>query len=195
MKRLPRLGLDMDGIIADFNRYAIRVYNELYEAILEEDKCNEYLNDHEVVHPDIKPKDLRRPFRDPGFFISLPVIPGAKEAIALLEKEYQIFIITTQYWGNPTCVHEKYVWLKRHFPSLVDSAIFTKHKYLVNLDVLVDDRNSNRLTYKDNNPHSLTATLAYPWTTVGTADIIEDNWELLAKKLIDIRGRKWPQET
>ena len=86
MKPLPILLLDLDGIVADFNRHSIRTYNQLHGTSLDENKCNEYMGDHEVLEPSISAKKLRAPFREVGFFINIPVIPGAKEAINFLRK-------------------------------------------------------------------------------------------------------------
>jgi 5'(3')-deoxyribonucleotidase len=185
MFELPRLLLDMDGIIADFNLYSVRTYNEIHKAGLDENKIHEYLGDHEVIHDSIDPKLFRKPYRDPGAFINLPVIKGSQEAVARLEKYFDIYVVTTQYYGNPTCVHEKHVWLQRHFPSIADKGIFTKHKYMVHGEILVDDRPSNCSTYKIHNPDALTASLTYPWSDKKATDILAPTWEELAQSILE----------
>lgn len=181
---LPRLLLDMDGIIADFNRHSIRTYNEINGTTLDEAKCNVYIGDHEVLEPTIDAKKLRAPYREPGFFISVPPVPGAKSAVARLHKHFDIYLLTTHYWGNATCVHEKEVWLQRHFPYLSSRGIFTQHKHLVPGDIFVDDRPKNLKAWKEAWPEGKTASLTYDWSdTVGT-DILAPTWEELATKII-----------
>jgi len=128
----------MDGIIADFNLYSIQTYNRLYPSLkLDESDVNKYIGDHEVIDPRIDAKALRRPYKDPGSFINLPVISGSQLAVDKLRHFFEIYVLTTQYYGNPTCVHEKHVWLQRHFPAIADQGIFTKHKPMVRGDILV----------------------------------------------------------
>ena len=185
MTNKPVLLLDMDGIIADFNLYSIQTYNRLFpNAKLDEKNVNNYIGDHEVIHPSIDPKALRRPYKDPGAFINLPVMIGSQAAIEELEELFDIYVVTTQYYGNPTCVHEKHVWLQRHFPSIADKGIFTKHKSMVKGDILVDDRPANLAAYKAANPKAKTASLEYPWSNPEVTDILSPTWEGLTKKII-----------
>ncbi len=180
----PTLLLDMDGIIADFDRYSLETYNRIHRTNFDPKDVHKYIGDHEVIHPDIDPKAIRRPFKEPGAFINLPVIPGSQEAIERLLKFFTIFVVTTQYYGNPTCVHEKHVWLQRHFPAIADQGIFTKHKPQVKGDILVDDRPGNCQAYKAANPGAKTASLIYPWSGTTHADILAPTWDELASKII-----------
>ncbi len=177
--------LDMDGCIADFNKFSIQTYNRVVPgANLDENDIDRYLGDHEVIDPTIDKKILRRPYKEPGSFVNLPVIPGAQEAVARLEKHFNIYLLTTQYYGNPTCVHEKHVWLQRYFPSIADNGIFTKHKPMVKGAIFVDDRPTNLAAWKAKNPEGKTASLQYKWSDPKVTDILAPTWEELATKII-----------
>lgn len=181
----PDCLLDMDGILANFNLYSLQTYNRLVpSAKLDENNVDKYIGDHEVLDPSIDAKLLRRPYKDPGAFINLPVIPGAQEAVARLEKYFNVYLLTTQYYGNPTCVHEKHVWLQRHFPSIADNGIYTKHKPLVAGAVFVDDRPVNLAAWKARNPSGLTASLQYHWSDPKVTDLLAPTWGELAEKII-----------
>lgn len=181
----PVLLLDMDGIIADFNLYSLQTYNRIHGTKYDETNVEKYIGDHEVIDPTIDAKALRKPYRDPGSFINLPVIPGSQAAVAKLLNFFDIYVVTTQYYGNPTCVHEKHVWLQRHFPAIADQGIYTKHKPQVRGDILVDDRPTNCQAYKAANPNAKTASLKYPWSGDNHADILAPTWEELANKIIE----------
>ena len=183
-EKKPVLLLDMDGIIADFNLYSLQTYNRIFGTKYDESKVDQYIGDHEVIDKSIDVKALRRPYKDPGSFINLPVIPGSQAAVAKLLKFFDIFVVTTQYYGNPTCVHEKHVWLQRHFPAIADQGVFTKHKPQVKGDILVDDRPSNCAAYKAANPGAKTASLQYKWSVPADQDILAPTWEELAEKII-----------
>lgn len=181
----PVLLLDMDGIIADFNRFSIRTYNDIHGTNLDEGKCDLYIYDHDVKDPSIDKKALRKPYTEPGAFINLPLIEGSQEGVARLSKFFEIYLLTTHYWSNPTCVYEKEVWLQRYFPALANNGIFTKHKPLVKGDVFVDDRPSNLAAWKAKNPEGKTGTLEYNWTDKANTDFCADNWYDLATKIIE----------
>ncbi len=180
----PVLLLDMDGIIADFDRFSLDTYNRIHRTNWSVADVHLHIGDHEVINPEIDAKAIRRPFKEPGAFISLPVIPGSQEAVAKLLEYFTIFVVTTQYYGNPTCVHEKHVWLQRHFPAIADQGIYTKHKPQVKGDILVDDRPINCAQYKAANPQAKTASLIYAWSGNTHADIMAASWTELANKII-----------
>jgi 5'-nucleotidase len=181
----PRLLLDMDGVIADFNRHSIRTYNEIHGTTLDEAKCDIYIGDHEVLEPSIDPKKLRAPYREVGFFLGCPPVKGAQAAVARLHQHFDIFLLTTHYWGNATCVHEKEVWLQRYFPYLASKGIFTSHKYTVKGDIFVDDRPKNLKAWKEAWPEGRTASLTYNWSDPSVTNFLEPTWEKLATKIIE----------
>ncbi len=81
-----------------------------------------------------------------GFYLSLPVIPGAARALEeMLEAGHEVFVCTSPLSGTRWCMPEKLVWVEEHLgPAWVDRVIITKDKTLVGdparPSVLVDDR-------------------------------------------------------
>ena len=92
--------VDMDGVVADFVPKATIVANQMgitFEEFAEQKK-----------------------YRDiPGFYLDLPLIEGAKEAIQKLEEsgKYDLYFLSAPSWGNVSCFSDKRIWIERHFPT------------------------------------------------------------------------------
>ena len=56
-----------------------------------------------------KTKDLDE---TPGIFAQFPVVEGAKEALTVLQEKYDLYVLTTSPWNNPTGLQDKQNWLK-----------------------------------------------------------------------------------
>lgn len=118
------LYLDMDGVIADFDARVA-----------------------ELGYPDTR-EDVHRCMREvKGFFRNLAVMPGAKEAVAKLEKLLpgRIRILSAVTKNDPEMAkifrQEKIEWLGEHFPELASSALIVSDKGAIGTpeDYLADD--------------------------------------------------------
>lgn len=110
--------IDMDGVLADFN------------AGVE----NHPLKD---VAPYEKDPDLI-----PGLFANLPVIRGALDAVSQLDKDgrYELFVLSTAPWNNPSAWTDKRLWLEKHFGDIFRKKLILSHrKDLLMGDYLIDD--------------------------------------------------------
>ena len=80
----------------------------------------------------------------PGFYRSLPLTPGAREAVAELHTwgHVQVFVATKIPDANPLAATEKILWLHENFPMLEERIIVTPNKACIGTtaDYLVDDR-------------------------------------------------------
>jgi 5'(3')-deoxyribonucleotidase len=81
------------------------------------------------------------------FSLMIPM-PGALEAIKKLAKVYDLYILTTSPWNNPTALQDKLDWIKKYFGNSSDDifhkkVIFSHHKNLLKGDYLIDDRTNN----------------------------------------------------
>ena len=105
--------IDMDGVLANFKSGVGRV-------------------DHERDPPEM--------FKE-GFFRNLPVMPGAKEAVAALMrmKHFDVYIATKPTTKTLFCPTEKFQWLQEHFPALVKKVFLVCDKGHLNGDYLIDD--------------------------------------------------------
>ena len=81
----------------------------------------------------------------PGIFALMDPVPGAVEAVQKLRQRYDLYILSTAPWNNPTAWCDKLNWVKKHFGGGEDSPfykriILTHHKDLCHGDYLIDDR-------------------------------------------------------
>lgn len=114
--------IDMDGVLADFGK---TIKNN------PQAKTNEFKD-----HPD----------NIPGIFEHLEPIEGAIEAVEKLNNsgQYELFILTTAPWHNPTAWMHKRLWIERYFGEVFYKKIIITHrKDLLIGDYLIDDRTAN----------------------------------------------------
>ncbi|MDO5343308.1 MAG: hypothetical protein Q4F02_00115 [Candidatus Saccharibacteria bacterium] len=121
----PILYLDMDGVLVDFTSAFDKVPAET---------LREY---------DGRPDDI------PGIFALMEPMPGALEAVEQLRHKYDLHILSSSPWENPTALGDKLAWVKRYFGGdgpdniFFRKAIFSSVKHLSRGDILIDDRTAN----------------------------------------------------
>lgn len=105
--------LDMDGVLADFKKGIGR------------------------PNPEWNPPEMYEPY----FFRKLPVMEGAKEAVAemLANENIDLYIASKPDSKNLWCATEKFQWIQEHFPDLLKKMFLTCDKGHLNGDFLIDD--------------------------------------------------------
>ena len=117
VEKKPILYIDMDGTIVDFVAGM--------ETMTAEEKA--LYNDH--------PDDC------PGLFLRMPAMEGTKEAVLRLMQRFDVYILSTAPWNNPSAWSDKLSWIKREFgDALKKRLILSHHKQLCQGDFLIDDR-------------------------------------------------------
>jgi len=84
----------------------------------------------------------------PGIFSLMEPIPGAFDAVCKLAEKYDIYVLSTAPWMNPSAWTDKALWIQKHFGSGKDSVlhkrlIISHHKNLNKGVYLIDDRTKN----------------------------------------------------
>ena len=119
--RGPVLYIDMDNTLVDFRSAFPLVDPRMLEA---------YRNDADDI---------------PGIFAQMKPMKGAIEAVKTLAERYDVYVLSTAPWRNPSAWSDKLSWIQRHFGSdegtvLYKRLILSHHKDLNRGAILIDDR-------------------------------------------------------
>ena len=112
-----RLFFDMDNVLVDFQSGIDR---------LDADTVNEYEGRLDEV---------------PGIFAIMDPMPGAIEAVHRLAEKYDVYILSTAPWKNPSAWADKVAWVTKYLDDVLHKRlILSHHKIFVKGDYLIDDR-------------------------------------------------------
>jgi 5'(3')-deoxyribonucleotidase len=119
------LFVDMDGVLADFEGAVTLVTGKTPEDTdwqETKDKLSE----------------------QPGFYLALPPIDGAVEAFKKLSEHYNMHILSTPSWDNPSSYSDKRLWVEKHLGEYGYKKLTLTHdKSIANGRALIDDRTKN----------------------------------------------------
>ena len=117
MNQMKTLFFDMDNVLVDFASGLARVDDATKEKYKE--------NLDEI----------------PNLFSLMDPVPGAIEAVHELAKHYDVFILSTAPWNNPSAWSDKLNWVKKYLGKVFYKRIILSHrKDLIMGDYLIDDR-------------------------------------------------------
>ncbi len=115
-----RLYFDMDGVLVDFQSGL---------AQQSEETKQEYAGRLDEI---------------PGLFGVMQPIPGAIEAVHLLQQHYDCYILSTAPWKNPSAWSDKVIWITKHLDDVFHKRMVITHcKHLCKGDILIDDNGKN----------------------------------------------------
>jgi 5'(3')-deoxyribonucleotidase len=178
--------LDLDGILTEFNRYTVEKYNEVYKENHNPDYADYLISDSGPTNDKLDHDKIVALFDIPNYFRDMPPKEGAIRAVYLLEKFFDIHIVSKVFPNS--CLDtfkEKVEWVKQYLPFLKDKIhLITGSKALIKGDILVDDAAKNQREWKATWPNGIVASLKYPWTDNTIVDIMSPNWSDLSKILI-----------
>ena len=170
-----RLGIDLDGVVANFNAGWMKRYNEehgtdlnpamvqWWDAFVSLTRFNTNAEFWEWARND----------GGPGLFRHLPVFPEAIETLNRLSRSHKIVIITTKpTWAVP----ETFAWLSESGIPTTEVHI-TRRKWMVDCDVYLDDGPHNLERLVIERPERSICRFIRPWNepVVGAIDV--DSWD------------------
>lgn len=80
----------------------------------------------------------------PNIFSLMTPIDGALEAIEKLYAKYEIYLLSTAPWHNPSAWSDKVLWVQKYLGEICyKRLILSHHKNLNCGDLLIDDRDKN----------------------------------------------------
>ena len=79
-----------------------------------------------------------------GIFSTMKPMPGAIKSVETLANYFDIYILSTAPWENPSAWKDKLLWVKKYFPKISYKRLILSHNKHLNVgDFLVDDRLKN----------------------------------------------------
>lgn len=179
-RRSLRLGIDLDGVVADFNRGWMARYNAQFDARLEPELVAAWDDLHPHTHfPDTRAfwrwasgrADAGEAHR-PSIFRDLPPYPDALDALAALtDHGHRVVILSHKPdWA----VHDTLAWLAEHRVPTREVHL-TARKGSVGCDVYLDDANHNLKAIRRARPRAQVCRFVRPWNqpTESTIDVHE----------------------
>ncbi|MFZ4454616.1 MAG: 5' nucleotidase, NT5C type [Bacteroidales bacterium] len=126
------LYLDLDGVVADFEKGIEAIYPDINSAQIFSNKA---IRDAKIDAICAE---------NPTIFEHLPLVDGAKKAVIRLFEIYEVYFLSTPMWDLPTSFSGKRIWLEKHFGALAKKRLILTHRKDLNVgDYLVDDRLRN----------------------------------------------------
>jgi 5'(3')-deoxyribonucleotidase len=169
-----RLGIDLDGVVADFNSGWMRRYNAEFETSLTPDLVVSWDSIPNLTHfADMDEFWLWAeggPDRD-GLFRHLPTFPDALPTLdGLAAAGHQVVILTTK---PPWAVHDTFAWLaEQRVPT--NEVHILEAKWSVACDVYLDDAPFQVEELVDRRPEATVCRYVRPWNTpiAGAEDVV-----------------------
>lgn len=128
----------MDGVIADTVENFLRYYEKETGIRMPGNSFN-----NKPEYQALPDNAVKRYVVTPGFFRSVPVMAGAREALLQLSKHHEIYIVSAAM-EFPQSLPEKYEWLAEHFEFIQwRNIVFCGDKSIINTDYMIDDHLKN----------------------------------------------------
>jgi len=130
---MPKLFLDADGVLADFDAGVHRLLGMSYDAFVAKKGVGAF---------------WRALAKAPDFYARLPEMPDARELFDAVRhlKPTILTGLPIGKWAAP----QKVAWSAEHFPDvpIITCMARDKHRHMSPGDVLVDDRENHREAYE-----------------------------------------------
>jgi 5'(3')-deoxyribonucleotidase len=188
-----RLGIDLDGVVADFNTGWMTRYNAEQGTNLTPDQVTDWDAMIPLTHFASIDEFWRwaRNGNGPGLFRHLPVLPGAHSALKRLSRNHQIVIVTTKpRWANA----ETFSWIGDNDIPTREVHIIGR-KWLVDCDIYLDDGPHNLEGLVRHRSNRVVCRFVQPWNRPipGVVDIASwEAFEDLVDRHTSTLGHKTP---
>jgi 5'(3')-deoxyribonucleotidase len=182
-----RVGIDMDGVLADFNSGWMSRYNEHFGTQLEASQVQHWDGPERLTHFASMDEfwawargDGRSTFRD------APALPGAIEAVNRISQRHRLVIVSSKF---PWAIPDSLAWLADHAVRARE-VHFLWDKAVADCDVYLDDAVHVLQQLVAARPDATVCRMVRPWNepVPGTIDIESwDAFEALVDGLAEAR--------
>ena len=169
-----RLGIDLDGIVTDFNQGWMDIYNREFGADLTPDLVDGWNAMYGLTGFSVQ--EFWRWARGgdrPTIFRHLPTYDGALETLQGLARAHDIVIITTKpRWA----VSDTFAWIAENDVPTREVHMTSK-KYLVDCDVYLEDSPHQVTTLVKRRPDDIVCRFVRPWNDPIDGAIDVGSWD------------------
>lgn len=168
-----RLGIDLDGVVADFNGGWTKAYNQQFATELGAEAVTGWNQIPSLTHFENMGEfwHWARGLEGGSLFSRLDPYPGAVEALVGLAGEHDIVVVTTKpSWAEI----DTYAWLVEHGVPASEVHI-TGKKWAVDVDVFLDDAPHVLRYLVERRPDAVVCRYVRPWNhpLAGAVDITD----------------------
>ncbi|WP_281337243.1 5' nucleotidase, NT5C type [Flavobacterium eburneipallidum] len=158
------LYIDMDGVVADFDK-ALEYYDSEINKMNHENDSNQATIRNNKVDVICEANE--------EFFHQIPPIDSAIETVSQLFEKFDIYFLSTPMWSAPHSFTGKRIWIEKHFGEMASKRLILTHRKDLNIgEYLIDDRICNGVE-NFSGTHIHFGSEKFP------------NWEITAKYLIN----------
>lgn len=166
-----RLGIDLDGVVADFNGGWIHAYNRSFGGSVAVDAVTEWDQIPSLTHFKHMGEfwNWARNLNGSSLFRQLEPYPDAVPALIRLAADHDVIVVTTKpRWAEI----DTYEWLVEHGIPASEVHV-TREKWLVDCDVFLDDAPHVLRKLVRERPASLVCRYVRPWNNpvAGVTDV------------------------
>jgi 5'(3')-deoxyribonucleotidase len=167
-----RLGIDLDGVVADFNAGWIMLYNDDFGTSLGVDDVDGWNAPVRLTHFQSMSEFWRwsaTAGHGASIFRVLRPYPDAVETLQRLGRRHHVVIVTTK---PDFAIHDTYAWLAEHQVPTTEVHI-VDDKTTVSCDVYLEDADHNLEDLRDSHPAALVCRFVRPWNHahLGVSDV------------------------
>jgi len=171
-----RLGIDLDGVVADFNSGWVERYNRDFGADLNVEQIVEWDAPTHLTHFSSMGefwKWARTCGEGRSLFRPLRPYPDALESLRLLRRRgHKIVILTTK---PGFAIHDTFAWLSEHEVPTTEVHILDD-KTTVACDVYLDDADHNLEALSVTHPDAGTCRFVRPWNSPAPGLVDVESW-------------------
>jgi len=164
--KLPKIILDLDGVVVGFFQKLIQTYNQRFpddQITLSDINC-----ELEQLGPN-RAERLISMFNEPGWFVDLEPLPGAINTIThYVNAGYSVEICTAPARHpdgkiNGASAAEKFTWIQKHLPILGNRIHISQHKGSIRGDLFIDDTPYQVINWCKANSDGIGLLVDQPW--------------------------------
>lgn len=186
-----RLGIDLDGVVADFNSGWMERYNREYGSGLKASDVVSWDGLHTLTHfGSMEDFWGWAQLGAASVFRDLPVFDGAIEAMNELARDHRIVIISSKFdWSIPDTL----AWMGQHRVPAREIH-FVWDKTTVPCDVYLEDAPANVQALVTAHPNSLVCRMVRPWNGPVEGAVDVSDWTEFRDSVRDWERTHRPSE-